>query len=233
MNGMQNSLDEAAAVETGAADVLICPPATLIGAMAQRLSGTQIGIGAQDCHISATGAHTGDIAPEMLKDAGANAVILGHSERRADHGETSDLVQDKAVAAWRAGLAAIVCVGESERHRKARNTLDIVSGQLAASIPDGATGQNLVVAYEPLWAIGTGLTPSLDEIGEVHDHMRSRLERRFGTGVGRSVRLLYGGSVKPSNAAEIFAVSNVDGGLIGGASLKASDFNQIIEAALP
>ena len=231
MNGLQDALAEARQVKKANGDVLICPPATLIAPMAGALAGSGIDVGGQDCHVAATGAHTGDISPEMLADAGARAVILGHSERRSDHGESSDLVREKAAAAWRADLIAIVCVGESALHREARNTLDIISGQLAASIPDGATGQNLVVAYEPLWAIGSGKTPSLDEIGEVHDHMRARLERRFGAGVGRSVRLLYGGSVKPDNAGDIFAVSNVDGGLIGGASLKAQDFNTIIAAA--
>jgi len=201
--------------------------------MANALKDSGIGIGAQNCHAAETGAHTGEIAPEMLRDVGASAVILGHSERRTDNGESSDSVRQKTTAVWRAGLTAIVCVGESEIHREARNTLDIISGQLAASIPDGATGHNLVVAYEPLWAIGSGKIPSLDEIGEVHDHMRARLERRFGTGVGHGVRLLYGGSVKASNAKEIFAVSNVDGGLVGGASLKADDFNPIIAAAQP
>lgn len=233
MNGLAANLAEVQALEKGAGDVLICPPATLIAPMAEALGTTGIGIGAQNCHIAETGAHTGEIAPEMLRDAGASAVILGHSERRSDNGENSNLVREKTHAVWRAGMIAIVCVGESEIHREARNTLDIISGQLAASIPDGATGGNLVVAYEPLWAIGTGKTPSLDEIGEVHDHMRKRLERRFGEDEGHSMRLLYGGSVKANNAKEIFAVSNVDGGLVGGASLKATDFNPILAAANP
>ncbi|MEM8580880.1 MAG: triose-phosphate isomerase, partial [Pseudomonadota bacterium] len=149
---------------------------------------------------------------------------------RADHGENDALVRAKALAAWQTGLHAIICVGETEAERDAANTLGIIAGQLAGSIPDEANGENLVVAYEPVWAIGTGRTPTLDQIGEVHDFIRTRMETRFGEGVGSSVRLLYGGSVKPTNAADIFAVSNVDGALVGGASLKASDFSGIVSA---
>lgn len=231
MNGTRAALAEIGAMReaaSGAAEVLICPPATLVAQAVGNDAG--VVIGGQDCHANASGAHTGDISAEMLKDAGATYVILGHSERRQDHDEHDDLVRDKARAAWEAGLSVVLCVGESLAQRDAQNTLDIIGGQLAGSIPDGATGHNLVVAYEPIWAIGTGKVPTTDQIGEVHDFMRSRLERRFGAGVGRSVRLLYGGSVKPSNAAEIFAVSNVDGALVGGASLKASDFVPIIDA---
>ena len=231
MNGTQASLGEIAAIETaagGAAEVLICPPATLIGAAAQAADKVQIG--GQDCHPKVSGAHTGDIAAAMLKDAGASSVILGHSERRSDHAEDDALIRDKTRAAWDAGLTAVVCVGETLDQREALNTLDIIGGQLAGSIPDGATAHRLVIAYEPVWAIGTGKVPTTDEIGEVHDFIRARLERRFGAGVGRSTRLLYGGSVKASNAAGIFAVSNVDGALVGGASLKAADFVPIIEA---
>jgi triosephosphate isomerase len=166
----------------------------------------------------------------MLTDAGATHVILGHSERREDHDESSEDVRAKATAAIKQGLKVIICLGESLSQREANNTLDIIGGQLAGSIPDLVTGENLVVAYEPIWAIGTGKVPTLDQIGEVHDFIRARLERRFGEGVGRSTRILYGGSVKPENAKEIFAVSNVDGALVGGASLKAKDFSPIITA---
>lgn len=231
MNGVTAALAELTAMNaatTGPAEVLICPPATLISAAAG--AAPQIRIGGQDCHAQVSGAHTGDISAAQLKDAGASYVILGHSERRTDHAETDQLIRDKTRAAWDAGLTAVVCVGETLDQREAHNTLDIIGGQLAGSIPDGATAHRLVVAYEPVWAIGTGLTPTTDQIGEVHDFIRARLERRFGAGVGRSTRILYGGSVKPSNAAEIFATSNVDGALVGGASLKATDFVPIIEA---
>jgi triosephosphate isomerase (TIM) len=234
MNGLRSAMQEVtalnAAVPDPACDVVICPPATLICTMAEAASGMRLAVGGQDCHAAASGAHTGDISAGMLADAGAKYVILGHSERRADHGESSDLVRLKTNAAWGARLTAIVCVGETLAQREAANTLDIIGGQLAASIPDGATAANLVVAYEPIWAIGTGKIPTYDEIGAVHDFIRSRLEQRFGAGVGLAVRILYGGSVNPGNAAEIFAVSNVDGGLVGGASLKASDFSRIVAA---
>ncbi len=232
MNGTAAALAElealAAQTTSDNTDVLICPPATLIS-RAKDVAGA-VAIGGQDCHANANGAHTGDIAADMLKDAGASHVILGHSERREDHGERDEDVHNKAKAAWDAGLVTVICVGESLSEREADNTLDIIGGQLAGSIPDGATGENLVVAYEPIWAIGTGKVPTMSQIGEVHDFMRMRLERRFGEGVGRTVPLLYGGSVKPTNAEEIFAVSNVDGALVGGASLKASDFGAIITA---
>lgn len=232
MNGVAGSLGEietlAGAHPDPSVDILICPPATLI-ARATEVAGA-IAIGAQDCHAKPSGAHTGDISATMLADAGASHVILGHSERRQDHEESDEDVRAKANAALQAGLKVVICVGESLDEREAANTLDIIGGQLAGSIPDGVTGENLVVAYEPIWAIGTGKIPTLDQIGEVHDFIRSRLERRFGAGVGRSTRLLYGGSVKPDNAAEIFGVSNVDGALVGGASLKAADFGPIIDA---
>lgn len=234
MNGLKAQLSEAENIKKQAksadCDVLLAPAATLVGAMAD-LAGDDLLVAGQDCHAQESGAHTGDISAQMLADSGASYVILGHSERRADHGETDALVRDKTQAAWDAGLCAIVCVGETLDEREAANTLDIIGGQLASSIPDGATALNLVVAYEPVWAIGTGLTANTDQIGEVHDFIRARLERRFGEGVGRSLRILYGGSMKPSNAAEILSTSNVDGGLIGGASLKADDFNAIIDAA--
>lgn len=234
MNGTEAALSELNALSTlhpnPAIDVLICPPATLLHRAAQALEDTSIAVGGQDCHAQATGAHTGDVSAEMLKDAGAEYVILGHSERRQDHGEHDEDVRAKARAAMDAGLTTIVCVGESLEQREAANTLDIIGGQMSGSIPDQSTGENLIVAYEPIWAIGTGKVPTLDQIGEVHDFIRARLERRFGEGVGRSVRLLYGGSVKPGNASEIFGVSNVDGALVGGASLKAADFSGIVQA---
>lgn len=232
MNGLRADLAEldalASRYEAPEVDILLCPPAPLI-AEARARSGA-ISIGGQDCHKSESGAHTGDISAMMLKDAGAGAVILGHSERREDHEESSEDVRAKALAANAAGLMCVICLGESLEQREAANTLEIIGGQLSASVPDTATGENLVIAYEPIWAIGTGLVPSLDQIGEVHDFIRTQLERRFGAGVGRSVRLLYGGSVKPDNAADIFAVSNVDGALVGGASLKSGDFSAIIDA---
>ncbi|PIE14329.1 MAG: triose-phosphate isomerase [Rhodobacterales bacterium] len=234
MNGLLGSMVEIDALlhkhPAPGCEVLICPPATMIAAMAASIDQGPILTGGQDCHSATSGAHTGDISAQMLADAGASHVIVGHSERRQDHGESNEDVRNKARAAMQAGLVAIVCCGETDAEREAQNTLEIISGQLASSIPDNATGENLVVAYEPVWAIGTGKVPSLNQIGEVHDFIRTKLERRFGAGVGRSVRLLYGGSVKPDNAAEIFAVSNVDGALVGGASLKAEDFSQIITA---
>ena len=234
MNGLGDALTELQALADAPApdetDILICPPATLLSRAAGTVADSAIAIGGQDCHANASGAHTGEISADMLRDAGASAVILGHSERREDHDEHDEDVRAKARAAWAAGLTAIVCMGESLAQREADNTLDIIGGQLAGSIPDNATGENLVVAYEPIWAIGTGRVPTIAQIGEVHDFIRARLERRFGPGVGRSVRLLYGGSVKPDNAKEIFSVPNVDGALVGGASLKAADFRAIIDA---
>jgi len=235
MNGLAAATAELEALIASssgtAAEVLICPPATLIAGFAAKARGSAVAIGAQDCPAAASGAHTGDIAAEMIADAGGTHVIVGHSERRADHGETDAEVRAKAEAAWRAGLTAIVCVGETEAERDAGKALEIVGGQLSGSVPEGATAANLVVAYEPVWAIGTGRTPSLADIAEMHDFMRARLVERFGAATGEAVRLLYGGSVKPGNAAEIFGVSNVDGGLVGGASLKAADFSAIVAAA--
>ncbi|MFD0858093.1 triose-phosphate isomerase [Roseovarius aquimarinus] len=234
MNGDAASLDMLDALAEGhpggLVDLLICPPFTLLGAAATRADASLIAIGGQDCHAAPSGAHTGDISAAMLKDAGARAVILGHSERRSDHGETNDMVRAKAHAAIGAGLTAIICVGESLAEREAGATLEVIGAQLAASLPDGATGGNTVVAYEPCWAIGTGLTPSTGQIGEVHDFIRMQLEQRLGEETGGAVRLLYGGSVKGANAAEIFAVRNVDGALVGGASLKAEDFSAIVKA---
>jgi triosephosphate isomerase (TIM) len=229
MNGLSASVAEldrmiaGAAPLAGKADLMVCPPATLIAAFAKAAQGTPVAIGGQDCHAAASGAHTGDIAAEMLADAGASAVIVGHSERRTDHHETDAQVRAKAEAAWRAGLTAIVCVGEQRAHREAGETLTIVGGQLEGSLPDGATGANLVVAYEPVWAIGTGLTPTPDDVAEVHTFIRQRLNDRFGA-AGAQVRILYGGSVKPSNAKELLTIPDVNGALVGGASLKAEDF---------
>jgi triosephosphate isomerase (TIM) len=230
MNGLKASSAELAAMLAGAAkvaakaDLLVCPPATLIAAFAEQARGSKnLTIGAQDCHPKASGAHTGDISAEMLADAGASAVIVGHSERRADHGESDLLVRQKAEAAWRAGLTAIVCIGETQHQRDKGHTLDICGGQLNASLPDAANAGNLVVAYEPVWAIGTGLTPTAGDVEQVHRFIRELLITRF-NGEGARTRILYGGSVKPSNAAELMAVANVNGALVGGASLKAADF---------
>ncbi|MCP3466841.1 MULTISPECIES: triose-phosphate isomerase [unclassified Bradyrhizobium] len=229
MNGLKASAAEFDAMLTGAAevaakaDLLVCPPATLIAAFAAKAAGNKVAVGAQDCHPKASGAHTGDIAAEMLVDAGASAIIVGHSERRADHGESDDLVRQKAEAAWRAGVIAIVCVGETQGQRDAGQTLDILRGQLSLSLPDGSKADNLVVAYEPVWAIGTGLTPTAKDVEQIHGFIRELLISRF-RDEGAKMRILYGGSVKPSNAAELMAVKNVNGALVGGASLKAADF---------
>jgi triosephosphate isomerase len=230
MNGLKSSLGEFEAMLAGAAevaakaDLLVCPPATLIASFAEAARGSnRIAVGAQDCHPKPSGAHTGDISAEMLADAGASAIIVGHSERRADHGESDVLVRQKTEAVWRAGLTAIVCVGETLNQRDAGRTLDICGGQLNGSLPDGATADKLVVAYEPVWAIGTGLTPTVGDVEQIHRFIRELLIERF-KGEGARMRILYGGSVKPSNAAELMAVANVNGALVGGASLKAADF---------
>lgn len=232
MNGLKASLTEVealiAAHPAPACEVLLCPPATLVSAMAELAAG-RIAVGGQDCHPKVSGAHTGDISAAMLKDAGASHVILGHSERRADHAETDALVCAKSEAALAEGLTAVICVGETEAERDAGATLAVVGRQLAGSVPAQATAATVVIAYEPVWAIGTGRTPTLEQIAEVHDFIRAELVGRFGA-EGDGVRLLYGGSVKPANAAEIFAVSNVDGALVGGASLKAADFGAIVAA---
>jgi triosephosphate isomerase len=237
MNGTSASLAEVAALvaahkapdKAPACEMLLCPPSTLLSQLALAAKGSALMVGGQDCHPKPSGAHTGDISAAMLKDAGASHVILGHSERRTDHGETDDLVKSKAEAALAAGLIAIVCIGETEAERNAGQTLAVIGRQLDGSIPAGATAASLVVAYEPVWAIGTGRTPTLDEIAEVHGFLRDRLTGLIGAEAA-GVRLLYGGSVKPSNAVEIFAVPNVDGALVGGASLKAADFGAIVAA---
>ena len=229
MNGLKASAAEFEAMLAGAAkvaakaDLLVCPPATLLAAFAEKARGSSLSVGAQDCHPEASGAHTGDISAEMLADAGASAVIVGHSERRADHGESDALVRQKAEAAWRAGLTAIVCIGETRQQRDTGQALTICHGQLDGSLPDKATSGNLVVAYEPVWAIGTGLTPTVADVEQVHRFIREFLVKRF-SAEGARIRILYGGSVKPSNAAELMAVANVNGALVGGASLKAADF---------
>ena len=233
MNGINASLSEVAALlkahPAPACDMLLCPPASLLSRMADVASGTQLKLGGQDCHAEGSGAFTGDLSAAMLADAGASHMILGHSERRALHGETDALVLAKAEAALAAGLVGIICVGETERQRDAGATLDVIGAQLLGSLPTGASSTNVVIAYEPVWAIGTGRTPTLAEIADVHLFLRSRLTSRLGADA-MAVRLLYGGSVKASNASEIFGVANVDGALVGGASLKAADFGAIVEA---
>jgi triosephosphate isomerase len=225
MNGLRASIGElekiiAGAERLGNVDLMVCPPATLIASFAAAARGSAVAIGGQDCHALAVGAYTGDISAEMLRDAGAAAVIVGHSERRQYHGETDAAVRAKAVAAHRAGLLAIVCVGETGAERDAGRANTIVQAQLDGSLPDH---DNFVVAYEPVWAIGTGLTPTLQDVAAIHGFIRERLAARYGDG-GERTRLLYGGSVKPGNAKELMAVANVDGALVGGASLEASEF---------
>ncbi|MCA8887432.1 MAG: triose-phosphate isomerase [Parvularculaceae bacterium] len=229
MNGLSTSVAEVKkliAAFSGSVpedlDILICPPATLVALFSAEFSDEGVQIGGQDCHANPSGAHTGDISAEMLADSGAAYVIVGHSERRADHGETNEIVRAKAEAALRAGLSPIICVGETEAERRAGREKDVVGAQLAGSIPNHAQG--FAVAYEPVWAIGTGLTPTNAEIAEMHAFICSQ--------IGEKVRILYGGSVKPSNAKEILGLDHVDGALVGGASLKAEDFEQIIRAAL-
>lgn len=236
MNGLQSALTELEAMVGGytsdmkeRAELAICPPATLVHAAALKSHGSGILIGGQDCHWQTSGAHTGDVSAQMLKDCGATFAIVGHSERRADHGETSATVEKKAHAAQTAGLTAIVCVGETEAERDAGQTLTIVADQLAESVPSSARADNTVVAYEPVWAIGTGRTPTEDDISQVHAMLRERLVQRFGADGGR-FRLLYGGSVKPGNAATLMAIPDVNGALVGGASLKAADFLGIAAA---
>jgi triosephosphate isomerase (TIM) len=236
MNGVGGSLamlDElAAGLDTGPVtkcDVMICPPATLVAAAATQTKSNNVAIGGQNCHASKSGAHTGDISAEMLADAGASAIIVGHSERRADHGETDTRVRAKTEATHRAGLTAIVCVGETEAERRSGQAVQVVSSQLDGSLPDSLTAGDTVVAYEPVWAIGTGLTPTPEDVAEIHTIIRDNLVARYG-GEGGKVRILYGGSVKPANAVELMAIANVNGALVGGASLKAEDFLGIIAA---
>jgi triosephosphate isomerase len=237
MNGLAASLAELKALKErlaqGAApkaDVLMCPPATLLAQARYALTGSKILLGAQDCHPLASGAHTGDISAEMLADAGASAVIVGHSERRVDHGETDVLVNAKARAAHRAGLTAIICIGETGQEREQGKTLEVVRRQLQGSLPDDARADNTVIAYEPVWAIGSGLTPTPADVAELHGFIRAELDRLLGTKEAGGLRILYGGSVKPANASELLFVPDVDGALVGGASLKASDFYAIVAA---
>lgn len=234
MNGLRANLAEIAAVRSGISDarcdVAICPPTTLITEAIDAAAGSQLMIGAQDCHPALSGAHTGDVSAEMVADAGGKLVIVGHSERRTDHKEADALVRAKAEAAWRAGLMAILCIGETEAERTSGATLSVLERQIAGSLPEGSTAARLVIAYEPIWAIGTGLTPSEDDIAAAHAHIRSRLLDMIGA-EAELIRILYGGSVKPSNAASILSLDDIDGALVGGASLKAVDFLGIVAAA--
>lgn len=239
MNGVRSSLGEITALKDGIAsggadpgcDIMICPPTTLIGAMAEAVKDSPIAIGGQDCHEKISGAYTGNISAEMLADSGARAVILGHSERRSLHGERDRDVAAKAAAARSAGLTSIVCIGETEGERRLELALDVIGRQLKGSLPEGTTAANTVIAYEPVWAIGTGLTPTLADIAEVHTFIRDRLTALLGASVAGGTRILYGGSVKPGNAAEILTIEGVDGALVGGASLLAKDFLGIIHAS--
>jgi triosephosphate isomerase (TIM) len=226
MNGLRASAGELEKIIAGAkklakVDLMVCPPATLIAGFAAAARGSDVAIGAQDCNALASGAYTGDISAEMLRDAGAIAVIVGHSERRQYHSETDAAVRAKALAARRAGILAIVCVGETRAERDAGKARAVVGAQLDGSLPDGT--DNIIVAYEPVWAIGTGRTPTVDNVADMHGFIRERLCARYGE-AGQSIRVLYGGSVKPANAKELMAVSDVDGALVGGASLKAEEF---------
>lgn len=233
MNGLRESLNEAASIckavaagGAGKAEIAVCPPATLLMAVTAICEGTKVGVGGQDCHAEASGAFTGDISAEMLKDAGATYVILGHSERRAGHHETNEQVRAKAKAALRAGLMAIICVGETRAERDAGGALAIVGKQLASSIPDNSPPGRIVIAYEPVWAIGTGFTPTPQDIAEMHGFIRERMNQHL-PGQGANLRILYGGSVNPANAAELLSVEDVDGALVGGASLNCAEFMAI------
>ena len=236
MNGMRESLDQIKAIAQGLGpdiadkiDALICPPATLLYVATALCEDSPLAIGAQDCHTKQSGAFTGDISASMIADCFGSHVLVGHSERRTLHGETSEAVRAKAEAAKEAGLVRIICIGETEAERKAGATLDVLGHQLAGSVPDGASAKDTVIAYEPVWAIGTGLTPTVADVAEAHGFIRSEMEERLAS-EGASMRLLYGGSVKPDNATELLGVPNVDGALIGGASLKAGDFLAICKA---
>lgn len=234
MNGLSAQLTEldslGATHSSTTCDIVICPPATLIAPAVARTQNSPISIGGQDCHTEVKGAHTGDISAPMLADAGATYIITGHSERRQDHHETNADIHAKTQSVWASGLTAILCIGESKDQRETAETLDVIAKQLAGSVPSDATANNLVIAYEPIWAIGTGLVPTPEQIDEVHNFIRATLQDRFGDGIASGIRLLYGGSVNAGNAATIFTIPNVDGALVGGASLKAADFSQIISA---
>ncbi len=238
MNGLSSDLGELSLMAAGfgsllqeKADLLVCVPATLLFQASEICTNSRVEIGAQDCHANSSGAHTGDISAEMIADAGGSAVIVGHSERRTDHGEDNGMVLAKAKAGLARGLQTIVCIGETEKERKGGVTLDVLKSQLAGSLPDAWNSGELVVAYEPVWAIGTGMTPTAGDVEEAHAFMRSELEARYAE-TGSKIRLLYGGSVKPGNAVELMGVANVDGALVGGASLKAADFLGIANAYL-
>jgi len=238
MNGTGASLNELRSIAHGfmsgldtETDALVCVPATLLSRASEVLRGSPVASGGEDCHAEAAGAHTGDVSAEMLKDAGASFVIVGHSERRTDHGETDATVHDKARAAWRAGLKAIICVGETRAERDAGEALAVLKRQIAGSVPEEAQAADTIVAYEPVWAIGTGLTASAGDVAEAHAHLRAELGGKAGDEAGR-MRILYGGSVKPGHAVELLGLANVDGALVGGASLKAADFLGIAEAYL-
>ncbi len=236
MNGTSASLNELRMIGNGfmsgldaETEALVCVPATLLSRAAEILSRTPVHAGGEDCHSEESGAYTGRISAEMLKDAGASYVIVGHSECREQAGEDDATVQAKASAAWRARLVAIICIGETRQEREAGATLDVLSRQIAGSVPASATPANAIIAYEPVWAIGTGLTPTVSDVGEAHAHIRERLTEKLGAAAAK-MRILYGGSVKPSNAVELLGIKNVDGALVGGASLKAADFLGIAEA---
>ena len=236
MNGLKTAMAEFETMQSqydnglqDVVDLMICPPATLLGGLAS-INGA-VSLGAQDCHVNVSGAHTGDLSAEMLVDGGASAIIVGHSERRADHGESSELVREKAEAANKAGATAIICVGETKDEREAGKAEEVVIGQLTASVPDNASAQTTIIAYEPVWAIGTGLTPTTGDVAEIHAAIRKALIERFGS-EGDGFNILYGGSVKPANASELMGVENVDGALVGGASLKADDFLGIAKSYL-
>ncbi|MEP9377848.1 triose-phosphate isomerase [Aquabacter sp. CN5-332] len=238
MNGLRHSGAELLAMIEGCGaplaekvDLLICPPATLLAQFAAEAAGSPIAVGGQDCHKKASGAHTGDVSAEMLADAGARFVIVGHSERRSDHQESDETVRAKAQAAWRTGLTAIVCVGETQAQREAGEALAVVAAQVRGSVPDGASADTLVVAYEPVWAIGSGLVPTVEDVEEMHGEIRRVLSERAGAEAAR-VRILYGGSVKPENCTALLNAADVDGALVGGASLKAGDFLAIARAYL-
>lgn len=236
MNGLKDALSELEALQQTLAsnkvncDVLICPPSTLLAPFAGNAADSPIAIGGQDCHPAQSGAHTGDISAEMIADTGATYVITGHSERRSDHKERDCDVRAKTQAGWRAGLTVILCIGERLGERTAGLTLDVIKRQLVNSLPQGACAANLAIAYEPVWAIGTGLTPTIGEVEKVHSFIRRYLEDTLPAKEAEGIRILYGGSVKPDNAKELMSVANVNGALVGGASLKADDFSRIIAA---
>ncbi len=229
--GLAGWLDGAGAAVRDGADLLVCPPATLVAPVVEAVAGSSLAVGGQDCHTAETGAHTGDVSAWMLRDLGATHVIVGHSERRTDHNEGDDLVRAKAAAALAAGLVPIICIGETEAERDAGQALAVVSRQFNGSLPEGATGSGVVIAYEPVWAIGTGRTPTNQDVAEMHQRIRADARERLGEDGAAAVRILYGGSVKPSNAVELLGIVDVDGALVGGASLKAGDFQAIAEAA--